>query len=629
MKADSGDVDRQDEKGAGENLIFLISLPRSGSTLLQHMLASHSNIAAVAEPWILFPAAYALRTEGIQTNYNHKIAQIALTEFLAQLEGEQENYYQAVRKLALHLYGGYLSQSKKERFLDKTSRYYLILPELVQIFPNAKIIFLVRNPLALLSSYIESMVFGNWRRFGEPGIRDDLLDGYRLIRQGIWYFGDSAIVVKYEDLVRDPGKVMRRLCDQLEINYEDRMLDYGSSIGVLPGRLVDPKSIHRHHSPVSSYANAWQSKLQSPQEKAFARGFLDHLGQEMVENFGYDFKSLRALVSTDTETRQSAPVIPWQVLMTEASRRSMSQQWQIDYAVTWQTEGKRAAQWLRLRHTGKKLYRVAQPLAKRIRKFSAARSAHIYNIPKKYTEMVSVSDNYALLDGQTNSVDSLRNGWQSSSVAERQITAYEPLLEAMHAGQPRQDFRTAAQALALTRLPTPSLLEIGCGNGYYSEIFSTLTSISPRYSGVDYSQAMVRSAIQRYSQCPFIAGDAARLPFSSDCFDIAWIGTSLMHMPEYALAIREASRVAKRFCVFHSTPLVANPSTIQLSKTAYGAHVYEVIIAKSEFDSLIHENGLVVRHILESLPYSPKLPAGLTNVTILTLTYICEKLPAP
>ncbi|MFV1990599.1 MAG: sulfotransferase, partial [Acidimicrobiales bacterium] len=44
---------------------FLLSLPRSGSTLLQRLLGAHSMVATVAEPWLLIPPLYALRDEGV------------------------------------------------------------------------------------------------------------------------------------------------------------------------------------------------------------------------------------------------------------------------------------------------------------------------------------------------------------------------------------------------------------------------------------------------------------------------------------------------------------------------------------------------------------------------------------
>lgn len=45
----------QSEGGEGENLIFLISQPRAGSTMLQKVLGSHPEIHTVSEPWVALP----------------------------------------------------------------------------------------------------------------------------------------------------------------------------------------------------------------------------------------------------------------------------------------------------------------------------------------------------------------------------------------------------------------------------------------------------------------------------------------------------------------------------------------------------------------------------------------------
>jgi len=76
-------------------------------------------------------------------------------------EGE-DAYFQAVRQMTLNLYGGVLQNSGKRYFLDKTPRYYYILPELYRTFPEAKYILLLRNPLAILCSIFNTFVQGYW-----------------------------------------------------------------------------------------------------------------------------------------------------------------------------------------------------------------------------------------------------------------------------------------------------------------------------------------------------------------------------------------------------------------------------------------------------------------------------------
>jgi len=53
--------------------IFVFSLPRSGSTLMQRILGSSTEISTVSEPWILLPLFYALKKEGVYAEYGHDV----------------------------------------------------------------------------------------------------------------------------------------------------------------------------------------------------------------------------------------------------------------------------------------------------------------------------------------------------------------------------------------------------------------------------------------------------------------------------------------------------------------------------------------------------------------------------
>lgn len=617
-----------------EDLIFLISLPRSGSTLLQHILASHSKIAATAEPWVLFPAALALRKGALVGDYNANIGLVALSEFLGQLEDGEDRYYTAVRTMALDLYGAFVTKQGRQRFLDKTSRYYLILPEIFRIFPKARYVFLLRNPLAVLASYLDYMVFGNIVRLGEAGIRNDLFDGYRLIRQGIRYFGDDAIVVRYEDLVENPENTISVLCEKLKLDFEPKMLNYGEQVGLLPGKMVDPKSIQKHQAPVKDHLATWQSRFSTRQERHLARAFLAHLGTELVNSLGYSFEQLESSVAAPGWGWR--PLVRWNLLMLPPGRRTRIQKSELGITSAWQKDGLGGIS-KRLGKRGGKmilaLFRQALRVCrKRVKTILYARprprwataickrdsSYHAY--PPQ-----AVSSEYQLVENPKLLASQLEYGWRTRSVADRQLAAYRPLLDEMHRGNPRQDFKAAAQALCLTKLNALTLLEVGCGNGYYSEVLSFLTRRPIQYTGLDYSQSMVESARATYAQHQFVVASATELPYPDQSFDVVWSGTVLMHLVNYERAIEEASRVSHHFCIFHSTPVLSENATTFLTKRAYGTPVVEVILNQLEFESLLHNHGLVIRHILESLPYQP---GNVIKGAMHTLTYVCEKVDA-
>lgn len=590
----------------GENLIFIISLPRSGSTLLQHIIAGHSTVGATAEPWVLFPAAYALRTNGLKADYDAYVGYLALTEFLQQLKDGENRYYVAIRKMALELYDAFLAEHSKQRFLDKTSRYYLILHELLQIFPEAKYVFLIRNPLAVLASFLDVMVQGNWKRFAHPGIRNDLLNGYPLIQQGIRHFGDQAIVVRYEDLVFNPEATVKRLCSQIGLDYELGMVNYGD-FSVLPGKLVDPKSIHRHNKPVADYIDMWRTRFKSAQERHLAEAFLAHLGRPLIEGMGYSHDELMATISG--KPKQLVPIVPWRVLLMPPEERSVFQKMYVEILCMWQKEG-----------TFRILYHMLRKLEQKVLPSGVRQWLRRWFV-KECNASVSVSYGHEVIDGGAVCKE-LLSGWKDAAVAQRQHAAFVPLLRQMYRGNPREDFVAVAKAVELTGLENPLVVEIGCGSGWNSEVFTYLLKRAVRYIGLDYSTAMVASAKQCYPNVPFVVGDATALPLRDGACDILVSGTVLMHLLGYREAIHESRRVTRRWCIFHTVPIAQQRPTTVLRKFAYGSAVVEIVFNVEEFLNLIENNGFVLHKALESVPHD--CLSQVLGESISARTYLCE-----
>jgi ubiquinone/menaquinone biosynthesis C-methylase UbiE len=172
----------------------------------------------------------------------------------------------------------------------------------------------------------------------------------------------------------------------------------------------------------------------------------------------------------------------------------------------------------------------------------------------------AASSSYRLLDGAS-VPDHASTAWHDRVVALRQDEAYRSLLRDMHAGRPRVDLRVAAEAVYRTGVTNPSVLEVGCGSGYYSEVLRCLLPYPVHYLGLDYSAAMIDLARKRYPSEEFVVGDATALPFADSTFDIVFNGVSLMHIPRYEAAISESRRVTRRWCIFHTVPVLKHRRT--------------------------------------------------------------------
>ena len=212
--------------------------------------------------------------------------------------------------------------------------------------------------------------------------------------------------------------------------------------------------------------------------------------------------------------------------------------------------------------------------------------------------------------------------WHDDLVAGTQDAAYRELLTQMYDGRPRRDLVVAGQAVSMTGLDKPSLLDVGCGSGYYAIVLDHLVSQPVRYTGLDFSQSMTNLARRRQPQHHFVCGDATQLPWADASFDIVFNGVSLMHIADYAAAIAEASRVARSWCILHTVPVMQERPTTMLRKLAYGKPVIEVIFNQRSLIELLGRHDLKVHDAINSVDYDLKHVVGEPTTT---KTFVCRR----
>lgn len=231
-----------------------------------------------------------------------------------------------------------------------------------------------------------------------------------------------------------------------------------------------------------------------------------------------------------------------------------------------------------------------------------------------------VSCDYALISPEQ-AAEIRANGWFSPRTVRRQQQAYDQLLAGMAAGNPREDLKVAAAAIDALGLAQVSLLEVGCGGGYYARVFSELPQTKVDYTGIDFSPAMVAQARASYPRTRFAVGDGTALAFPDGAFDIVYNGVSLMHIPDYRKAIAESRRVASRAAIFHSVPVLEKHPTAYVSKYAYGGKVVEVIFNRQALLADFEQAGLVTVQSWRTINYDV---SGLLGESSYAETFLCR-----
>ena len=269
--------------------IFLFSLPRSGSTLLQRILGAHSQIATAPEPWILLPYLYALRPEGAYAEYGHRTSVKAIQGLLARLPNGRQDYLDEVRGLALRLYGK-AAGSGGRYFLDKTPRYNLVADDVLEAFPDANYIALWRNPLAVIASILDTWLGGRWMPYHH---KVDLYEGLERVLEVYARQPQRWISVRYEDLVTAPENELKRVLARLDLAWEPAMVEDLSSQRI-SGAVGDSTGVHAYQQVSSAPLYKWHQTLASPIRKRWCHRYLRWIGPARLSLMGYEMDSLLA-----------------------------------------------------------------------------------------------------------------------------------------------------------------------------------------------------------------------------------------------------------------------------------------------------------------------------------------------
>ena len=269
--------------------LFLLSLPRSGSTLAQRILAAHEAIATASEPWILLPYLYTLRERGAYAEYNHRVLVRAVEDFCKVLPHGRDDYIAEIRELAARLYTK-ASPEGTRYFLDKTPRYHLVSDEIVAAFPDARYLLLWRNPLAVVASLIETWADGKWNLYR---FKVDLFDGIENLFRTYEIHRDMIHAVRYEALITNPEEIWGGVFRYLDLPFDGSVLAHFGGVE-LAGRWGDHSGTQRYAGVSSEPLERWKRVLNNPVRKAWCRRYLSWIGRERLAVMGYDLDALTA-----------------------------------------------------------------------------------------------------------------------------------------------------------------------------------------------------------------------------------------------------------------------------------------------------------------------------------------------
>jgi len=235
--------------------IFIVGAPRSGTTLLAAMFGAHSNYAAGPESQFfsklnadmldaaIDPANWP--NKAVETLAGLTLADQPVLELFdtdkAQARERLEQQSPSIAAVLEALTIPFAEKRGKSGWVEKTPNHLCNLPQIRALWPKARIIRIVRDPRDSVVSTCKLPTFSNsalanayiwreWQETGEPFFKTDPL----------------AATIRYEDMIASPESELRKLCEQIDIQFDPAMLQFQNAA-----------------SDVSSEGESWKAQVSS------------------------------------------------------------------------------------------------------------------------------------------------------------------------------------------------------------------------------------------------------------------------------------------------------------------------------------------------------------------------------
>ncbi len=266
--------------------VFIFSLPRSGSTLLQRCLAAHPLFDTRSEPWFLLELLKVMAPPLGAAVYDEATCKLAVRSFCEGQHGIAPALRAGLQKTATEVYRAAMTKNEACYFIDKTPRYYLIIDEIMEVFPDAKAIFLFRNPLAVAASILDTWGAGRWNLWK---YHIDLYEGLERLADGYQRHQSRAIAISYEQMTQDPNTTWQTIAGYLGLEAAPNYLLEGAG-NQLSGRYGDKKGCERA-SLATPEPSGHIASFSGLFRKCWAKKYVRAIGS-VARRLGYEEKDL-------------------------------------------------------------------------------------------------------------------------------------------------------------------------------------------------------------------------------------------------------------------------------------------------------------------------------------------------
>ncbi|MEX2489875.1 MAG: sulfotransferase [Pseudomonadales bacterium] len=225
--------------------IFVVGMPRSGTTLVEQILSSHSMVYGAGElNDMKFVVRSAAETSRIKQGYPNCVP------------GLSKPQYRRLGLEYLDRVSSILPEGDFDRVVDKHPLNFQFVGLIFSMFPNARVIHTIRDPLdTCLSCFFQNFTKGQNYSFDLIKLAHFYNDYRRLMEHWNSLYEGKILAVSYEALLEDQKRETTRLLEYCDLEFEDACLNYFET-----KRVVKTASFMQVRQPIyKTSQNRWRN----------------------------------------------------------------------------------------------------------------------------------------------------------------------------------------------------------------------------------------------------------------------------------------------------------------------------------------------------------------------------------
>ncbi|MDH3589652.1 MAG: sulfotransferase [Gammaproteobacteria bacterium] len=194
--------------------VFVLGQPRTGTTLIERIISSHSHVHSAGELQQLSLAIRRLSQHGDPQRFSAKLFEAALKIDFLKLGALYLDTTQRMQGDALH-------------FIDKLPQNYLMIPLILAALPNARIVHLTRNPMdACFASYKQLFADAYLHSYDQKEMARHHARYWHLMQTWRERFPGRFYDISYEQTVAELEPGVRALLEYLDLPWQDACLEF-------------------------------------------------------------------------------------------------------------------------------------------------------------------------------------------------------------------------------------------------------------------------------------------------------------------------------------------------------------------------------------------------------------------